>query len=272
MNIDIGNNKRDENYTSLQKLSMINKKQIVQSLAPIQMPQKVVLQPPSNKYRDEIITQGFILLENFFPKEDLINCKNKIIDYISNNECIKNGEGLTIPNFIKIPQLEDVANIKNNSKLNKILENILSKNYRFCQHNDIGVNRQVKWHKDKLNGNYSKYETIDIWSKYQGEQHEIVKVLIYLEDHSNDDNALKIVPKSHMQREIVTDKFVQLKPKLGDVIIIDQRITHRGAENTYGDYRILISFGFCKNNIFTDNFEKGTVMRQNDQNKYRKQI
>jgi hypothetical protein len=30
--------------------------------------------------------------------------------------------------------------------------------------------------------------------------------------------------------------------------------------------RILISFGFGKNNIFTDNFEKGTMQRQNDQN------
>ena len=30
--------------------------------------------------------------------------------------------------------------------------------------------------------------------------------------------------------------------------------------------RILVSFGFGKNNIFTDNFEKGTIKRQNDQN------
>jgi hypothetical protein len=27
--------------------------------------------------------------------------------------------------------------------------------------------------------------------------------------------------------------------------------------------RILVSFGFGKNNIFTDEFEKGTVLRQN---------
>ena len=32
------------------------------------------------------------------------------------------------------------------------------------------------------------------------------------------------------------------------------------------DPRILVSFGFGKNNIFTDNFEKGTVLRQNKQN------
>ena len=30
--------------------------------------------------------------------------------------------------------------------------------------------------------------------------------------------------------------------------------------------RILVSFGFGKNNIFTENFEKGTMQRQNDHN------
>lgn len=224
------------------------------------------------EYREKIKKYGFIVLENIFTKEKLINCKDKIIDYVNKNKCIKNCEGLTIPDFIKIPELIDTANLKNNFKLNKILEDILSKNYRFCQHNDIGINRQVGWHKDKLNGHYEQYETIDIWTKYQEEEHEIVKVLIYLEDHSNDDNALKVVPKSHLEREIITDKFIQLKPKLGDIVIFDQRITHRGAESVYDDNRILISFGFGKNNIFTDNFEKGTIIRQNDQNKYRKQI
>lgn len=224
------------------------------------------------EYREKIKKYGFIVLENIFTKEKLINCKDKIIDYVKNNDCIKNCEGFTIPDFIKIPELIEVANLKDNLELNKILESILSKNYRFCQHNDIGINRQVGWHKDKLNGRYEQYETIDIWAKHQEEEHELVKVLIYLEDHSNDDNALKVIPKSHMKREIVTDKYIQFRPKLGDVVLLDQRITHRGADSVYGDHRILVSFGFGKNNIFTDNFEKGTVIRQNDQNKYRKQI
>jgi hypothetical protein len=54
---------------------------------------------------------------------------------------------------------------------------------------------------------------------------------------------------------------------LGDVIIFDQRITHRGMEKQVSNPRILVSFGFGKNNIFTDNFEKGTIIRQNKQNK-----
>lgn len=30
--------------------------------------------------------------------------------------------------------------------------------------------------------------------------------------------------------------------------------------------RILVAFGFGRNNIFTNNFEKGTIQRQNEQN------
>ena len=113
----------------------------------------------------------------------------------------------------------------------------------------------------------SKYETVNIWDDYICDKHEILKVLIYLEDHSRDNDVLKLVPKSHLKQDINPDGYIQLKPKLGDVVIFDQRITHRGMERQVRYPRILVSFGFGKNNIFTDNFEKGTIIRQNTQNK-----
>ena len=64
--------------------------------------------------------------------------------------------------------------------------------------------------------------------------------------------------------------FIQdyiIGPLLGDIIIFDQRITHQGADKQIPRERILVSFGFGKNNIFTDNFEKVTIIRQNAQNK-----
>lgn len=136
----------------------------------------------------------------------------------------------------------------------------------FCRHNDIGINRVVGFHKDKLNNEYEEFETINIWNTHEGQKHEIVKVLIYLEDHSNDNSALKVIPGSHLKSNIEINNVKQLKPELGDVIIFDQRITHRGMEKKIKSTRILVSFGFGKNNIFTDNFEKGTIVRQNKQN------
>jgi hypothetical protein len=69
-----------------------------------------------------------------------------------------------------------------------------------------------------------------------------------------------------LNRNIETNNSVELKHKLGDVIIFDQRITHRGCDKLTNKQRILISFGFGKNNIFTDNFEKGTIERQKNKN------
>lgn len=210
---------------------------------------------------------GFVLLNNLFTKDEINVFKSEVLNYNKNNKTISNSGGITIPDFIKYKEFNKTSQIRNNNKIHKVLKEIFNgDNYRFCSHNDIGVNRIVGWHKDKLNGVYSKYETVDIWSEVNGEKHEIVKVLIYLQDHSNDNDALKIVPKSHLVKNINTKGFIQLKPSIGDVLIFDQRITHRGMDKQVKGIRILVSFGFGKNNIFTDNFEKGTITRQNKQN------
>ena len=218
-------------------------------------------------YKFELNKNGFFVVKDVFSKSEIEHFKNIVLNYIKKNKTISNAQGITIPDFIKKTELKDVADIRDNKKINEVLRELFDNNYRFCGHNDIGINRIVGWHKDKLNGNYANYETHDIWSEVNGEKHEIVKVLIYLQDHSNNNDGLKIIPGSHLSRKIETNSIHQLKPKLGDIVIFDQRITHRGMEKQVPHSRILVSFGFGKNNIFTDNFEKGTTKRQNEQNK-----
>ena len=209
---------------------------------------------------------GFMVLENVFEEKEINLFKKEIKNYVKNKKTIKNAGGITIPDFIKNKEFSLLSEVRNNIKINNKLKEIFGENYRFCGHNDIGINRIVGWHKDKLNNKYAKYETVNIWEEKDGEKHEIVKVLLYLQDHSNNNDGLKIVPKSHLVNNLNSGSFVQLKPKLGDVVIFDQRITHRGMAKQVSMERILVSFGFGKNNIFTDNFEKGTVARQNEQN------
>lgn len=215
---------------------------------------------------EEFEKNGYIILKNIFSIKEINNYKNIILNYINKNKTFKSSGGISIPDFIKIKEFQDISNIRNNKNINVYLNKIFKgNNYRFCKHNDIGINRIVGWHKDKLNGFYSKYEIHDIWKPFIDQKHEIVKVLIYLQDHSKNNDGLKIVPASHLKNDYNYKNFIQLKPEIGDVIIFDQRITHRGMEKQVRDPRILISFGFGKNNIFTDNFEKGTVLRQQNQ-------
>ena len=218
-------------------------------------------------YKKELLEKGYFILENIYTPEKIEKFKQEILDFIKKNKTKKHAGGITIPDFVRHPTLSEAASMKDTSKIHDVLKVIFDDNYRFCSHNDIGINRIVDWHKDKLNGRLAKYETIDIWSEHEGEKHEIIKVLTYLEDHSKNNDGLKLVPKSHLKRKVNSKGAIQLKPKLGDVIVFDQRITHRGMEEQVKDPRILVSFGYGKNNIFTDNFEKGTVIRQNKQNK-----
>ena len=215
--------------------------------------------------------QGYIILKDIFSEEEINKAKEIILEYKKNNKLLSNSSGYTIANFIDIKDLEYISTLKDNSRIHETLKVIFNgDNYRFCSHNDIGINRIVGWHKDKLNGIYEKFQKNDIWKEYNNEKHEIVKVLIYLENHDNTNDGLKLVPGSHLVRFIDSSKNIKIKSNIGDVIIFDQRITHRGNEKQVKDSRILVSFGFGKNNIFTDNFEKGTIARQNNQNNQNK--
>jgi len=214
----------------------------------------------------KIQKDGFVILKNIFTESEINDCRDEILSFIDKHNVFKSSGGISIPNFIQHENLCKTSQLKDDKNIQDALIDIFgTTNYRFCSHNDIGINRIVGWHKDRLNNEYRKYESVDIWKKYKGDQHEIFKVLIYLQNHQDNKDGLKIVPGSHLNSSIETKKNIQLKPGLGDVIIFDQRITHRGMEKQVKQKRILVSFGFGKNNIFTDNFEKGTVIRQNKQ-------
>ena len=218
--------------------------------------------------RSKIQKDGFVILKNIFTEREINDCRDEILSFIDKHKGFKSSGGISIPNFIQHENLSKTSQLKDYKSIQNALIDIFgTTNYRFCSHNDIGINRIVGWHKDRLNKEYRKYESVDIWKKHKRERHEIFKVLIYLQNHQDNKDGLKIVPGSHLNSSIETKKNIQLKPGLGDVIIFDQRITHRGMEKQVKQKRILVSFGFGKNNIFTDNFEKGTIIRQNEQSK-----
>lgn len=219
-------------------------------------------------YKETIDKEGYLIISNLLSSEQINDYKEEVNNYIKNYPTLKNAGGISIPDFISTSHFPKTSSIIYNPKLLEILTDILGTSFRFCSHNDIGINRIVGWHKDKLNGDVAKYETVNIWETHNDEKHEIVKVLIYLQDHSNNNDSLHIVPGSHLNPKIETSGSILLHPKVGDIIIFDQRVTHRGMGKFMGkENRILVSFGFGKNNIFTDNFEKGTIIRQNRQKK-----
>jgi hypothetical protein len=168
---------------------------------------------------------------------------------------------------MSLPEFQKARWLLTDPRIENILKALFQKDpFRFASHNDVGCDFIGVWHKDVLRGPQKRFQVHDMWSKASGEQHEIYKVLLYLQDHQSDSRSLKVIPGSHVVSDISLDKpQVTLHPKKGDVMIIDQRISHAGNQDydLFGEGRLFINLGFGKKNLFTDEFEQGTIERQN---------
>ena len=229
--------------------------------------------------------EGYTIAENVFPSEEIDAIRANVLR-------LRKSEGMhfqlpwfvpsmfdpgvTIPNFMQRPNFQFMHHLVTSPSLITALRGIYrDRPFRYCSHNDIGIDRIVGWHKDRLNNQYRHYQQLPLWENSNG-THMIVKTLIYLQDHTDDDDALLLVPGSYLDPidpnlDAAHRGAIRLHPKKGDVVIFEQRATHRGREYMLQDMfrsrspRILVSLGFGANNAFTDEFEAGTMKRQIDQ-------
>lgn len=174
--------------------------------------------------------------------------------------------GYTVPAFLDLPEFQAARWLLEDKALHIVLRTVFQgDDYRFASHNDIGCDFISGWHKDILRGPVKRHQVHDVWSDELGQRHEIYKILFYLQDHENDDMAVKVVPGSHKLRHIGLEHGITaLRPSMGDAIIFDQRLSHAGNSFYYpfGKGRIFMQIGFGKANIFTEEFQRGTVERQ----------
>jgi hypothetical protein len=214
---------------------------------------------PAN-LRAQFEADGFIIIPNVYSPAQIREVRREIEAFHSE------GDEASIVDFVGRGILPLTAELRNSQALHAALRDVFGGNdYRFCAHNDIGYGRVVGWHKDRLNGEYRAYERLDPFVDAQ----RIVKVAVYLQDHTRDSRALHVVRGSHRQQRVDTKNSSVLQPKLGSVVVFDQRLTHRGGHDGRKQpgesARILVSFGFGRDNAYTDQFEEGTRARQTDQ-------
>ena len=222
--------------------------------------------------KKQLQEKGYIIIKKFYSKEDIISMRKVITNVINKHHNIMDlgNQSGSKPDFIRDSQYKNMIPLLRINDIHKVMAQIFNAPFHFCFHNDIGINRIVNWHKDTLNNQYKVYQKKNLWLEYEGEKHEIYKFLIYLQDHSNNKNGLQLIEGSHLDPiiNVKNNEIKQIYSNIGDIVIFDQRITHRGQYNQDMQFdRILVSLGFGKNNIFTKEFEEGTIRRQNDQNK-----
>ena len=140
-----------------------------------------------------------------------------------------------------------------------------------------------------------------------GEAQRIATLALYLEDHGAQDNvqALTVKPRTHTSRSSlrtlmqaiatqarrsalgladVADDSVVLHPQLGDAVIFDARLLHRGQERRFASidenvdvnvrnlsavapHRIALSVTYARPNAFAEAFERGFHLRNRVTNK-----
>jgi len=185
------------------------------------------------------------------------------------------------------------------TKLRPYLASHFGEDVDWFFHNDIGINHLSRWHKDRLNNNLlgryrDDYEILDPWDEEAGD-YDIYKCLIYLQDHGGPQSwgpAMDVVPGTHKAAPGIGEGGVfddlapqdpsmihPVEPMMGDVIIFDQRITHRGHSNRTevdkvlsslmpsaedgSDARILVTVGFAlRSSKHLAGFKQGTIARQ----------
>lgn len=217
---------------------------------------------------DLLRKKGYVIVKNVFSPEQINQIRNDIIIYFNNGGGFKNAGGRAKPDWIKDPNCESLMWILDYAPLKNILTEFIGENYEFLNHNDIHINRVVGYHKDRLSEAGQVYEKINPWENHNGETQQIYKVNIYLQDHTNDEHALKIKEGTHLtENDDPNAKTISISPGLGDIVLFDQRLTHRGQENHYSEPRILISLGYGIPNIFSQQFKIGTQARQDEQNR-----
>lgn len=106
----------------------------------------------------------------------------------------RRSHGVTMPDFVARPQLASLRRLLVEPPVISALTAVFrGQRFRFCGHSDVGIDRLVPWHKDKLNGAYAKYQTLPIWLGTQadiedlasptGYGHKILKAAFYLQSH-----------------------------------------------------------------------------------------
>ena len=107
----------------------------------------------------------------------------------------------------------------------------------------------------------------------------LYRLIMYLESHDNDTNALELVPRSHLQRGCGKPCYMErpsrgmasaihLHPRIGDAILFDQRLIHRGRGSSQAvpgavsSTRITVQLSFGVANAISREWEAGDRERK----------
>ena len=231
-------------------------------------------------HKEKIQKFGFTVIRKAFDVSSCKRLKEVVLDYFTdtNGQLMKNttknyrdGKQCTAPLAFNNPELQELNIVFNNEKLNNALNLITDNKLMFLHHSDAHVDTLAGkgWHTDAINNSDGRqgkrwkdmFITKDIWTEIDKEKYCIIRAAFYLQAHTDDQNGLFVIAGSHNNSKI--QKEVYVKTELGDVILFDARLKHRGGSNVMkGNKRTALFWGMGRDNIFSREHTKAAIARQ----------
>lgn len=201
------------------------------------------------KIPDLLDRDGYVVISDVYSVQECVRIKKIIEREKSKSGASASGQNFSLPNALHlIPELGDVVTSpKLIGVMNKVFD---GKKYCFTSHSDIHVNTVAAWHKDDGKGSY--FEGLPDY--FSDTSCRVYKVGLYLQDTLKH-GGLTVKSGSHKSGYSKLgmdfnsdDPEVYLPASLGDIVIFDVRITHKGDSEltTKISHRLLRKLGIIK--------------------------
>jgi alcohol dehydrogenase (NADP+) len=231
--------------------------------------QQVNLQAPKvNSIESSFSNDGFMVVPNLLSPEKCTEIQQTVMQYVESKGPLLRRYDSRVPFGYYIADIKTDKQLKYifhtmhaSTRLHEALSSIFggSSSYHFLQRNELNINREVGFHRDRVEEIfYPIRPSLDDWShvslRENSDYYSIVNVAVYLQDHDIDGRGLTVEVGSHKCPDC-RGPTVKIASKMCDAIIFDNRILHSGATlYNISQNRVLLSIGYGKNNIFSEEF------------------
>lgn len=237
-----------------------------------------------SRLREQVLRDGYVSIPEMLTRAEIERLTEAVTDHFRDRGQ-RMSFGLTQPDAMsRIPSIRWL--LTHQKLLAAFREVAGGDDVQFTFHSDAHSNLIGGWHTDTQA--YFKPEEI------RGDDFQVYKVGIYLQDHLGNGQGLTVSAGSHRSEKIEASKIRPLPTKAGDIIIFDVRILHHGDKMRFVERvcnklirseslkacigtvmrRLLgrrdkrsIFFTFGAPNDLTCEFAKRNMARQNRQNK-----
>ena len=173
----------------------------------------------TEEMRRTLHEDGCVHLPGLLPQADVERMRKATFEYFERQRVYFDC-GMTQPDaFTRVPELRWVLD---HPRVVEAFRYLVGDPLVYCHHSDIHFNKFTGWHKDACGHD-------DFTRDPDGETYGVYKIAFYMQDHAEDNPAFYIRRGSHLipRHEGEIKAF---SPKLGDAVMFDCRITHKGED------------------------------------------